>query len=398
MSRAVVRRAIGSARAIHTHTFGLRIASHRCLRTPILRWERARHVSAAIQRRSRPGNDDVTRSCRATRAVPSARTFLCHEGGRSGRGPAVPIELPRVMGGATGVRRARCHARAADEGGGGTARPRWPRLAQAGPAPSSSQPAVMLVKETRHPKSLDAWAVSRVATLRDAHGMAFPDIAAKVRNVSGENPTPRTCANAYWALKAARRRLPPRYWNCGRRAGWAVCARGHRRFGTPRRFGRGEAGCAPGPRARSARGALLVRSTEAGGRSEGAGRRRGGPSFHRQEAREVDAGDCEAHRASPRRAPQARAVFCDYAASRPGPDQGSGVGREQGAAGPDTGDGNHWGHVAELGGRGAAGQPRGGKRPASCAIVAPFGDVALLPWARRSAAFSVQPGTSGSLA
>ncbi|CAK0908170.1 unnamed protein product, partial [Prorocentrum cordatum] len=56
--------------------------------------------------------------------------------------------------------------------------------------------------ESRRPKSLDAWAVARVATLRDAHGVAFPDIAAKVRNASGENPTPRTCANAYWALKA----------------------------------------------------------------------------------------------------------------------------------------------------------------------------------------------------
>ena len=79
--------------------------------------------------------------------------------------------------------------------------------------------APMLIQEVRHPKGLDAWAAARVATLRDAHGMSFPDIAAKVRNVSGGEPTARTCANAYWALKANRRRPPPRYEKCGRRAG-----------------------------------------------------------------------------------------------------------------------------------------------------------------------------------
>ena len=132
-----------------------------------------------------------------------------HERGRWAQAPAAIVTR-------RGGPRHRCRRRLCFRSHLGPSRRAAQGRARGGPL-GRSRSGSMLVQEVRHPKSLDALNAARVMALRDGSGMAFPDIAERVWNVSGARPTARTCANTYWGLKSSRRRKAARYAKCGRK-------------------------------------------------------------------------------------------------------------------------------------------------------------------------------------
>lgn len=74
-----------------------------------------------------------------------------------------------------------------------------------------------VISQTVHPHSLDYANQRRAMILRDVKGMAFPDIAKVVKNVSGGHPTARTVANTYQKFSVDKGSRAFKYKKCGRR-------------------------------------------------------------------------------------------------------------------------------------------------------------------------------------
>ena len=77
-----------------------------------------------------------------------------------------------------------------------------------------------LVTEMAHPRGLSFASQRAVVVMRD-QGMAYTVIAPLVRNLQGEEPTARTCANIYNAFNRKLGRVRNNYCKCGRQP-WKV--------------------------------------------------------------------------------------------------------------------------------------------------------------------------------
>ena len=75
----------------------------------------------------------------------------------------------------------------------------------------------MLVTENVHPAGLDFANQRKAVVLRDVEGLTSPEIAARLKNLKGAEPTARLVADTYYKFSAAKARRPYKYKNSGRK-------------------------------------------------------------------------------------------------------------------------------------------------------------------------------------
>ena len=78
-------------------------------------------------------------------------------------------------------------------------------------------PEMVVVSESVHPRGLDFANQRKVVILRDVHGLTFPQIARKVKNLAGKRPSRRTCGQYYRLFSHQQGRKQSGYKKCGRR-------------------------------------------------------------------------------------------------------------------------------------------------------------------------------------
>ena len=77
------------------------------------------------------------------------------------------------------------------------------------------------VTEMYHPRGLSFAAQRKVVILREVRDLTWPDIAAQVKDIQGNVPTPRLCREYYRRFNRALGRVVSRYHKCGRKP-WKI--------------------------------------------------------------------------------------------------------------------------------------------------------------------------------
>ena len=72
-----------------------------------------------------------------------------------------------------------------------------------------------VVSEMVHPKGFDFATQRQIVLLREVRKLKWEDIAKQVKNLQGENPLPRLCANYYHEFSRRLGRRRARYDRCG---------------------------------------------------------------------------------------------------------------------------------------------------------------------------------------
>ena len=78
-----------------------------------------------------------------------------------------------------------------------------------------------LATEMLHPKGLGFAAQRQVVILREARGLTWPEIAKRVKDVTGKPPKPRLCREYYHRFSTRAGRVVSKYSNCGRKP-WKI--------------------------------------------------------------------------------------------------------------------------------------------------------------------------------
>lgn len=82
---------------------------------------------------------------------------------------------------------------------------------------------MVLVCENVHPRGLDFRNQRKIVLLRDVHGLTFPEIAKRVKNLAGKRPSVPTCWLYHKSFSMTAGRRKSKYQNCGRKP-WKLTA------------------------------------------------------------------------------------------------------------------------------------------------------------------------------
>lgn len=82
---------------------------------------------------------------------------------------------------------------------------------------------MVLVCENVHPRGLDFRNQRKIVLLRDVHGLTFPEIAKRVKNLAGKRPSVPTCWQYHKSFSMTAGRRKSKYQKCGRKP-WKLTA------------------------------------------------------------------------------------------------------------------------------------------------------------------------------